>query len=150
MAGHPEGAARDRLRAAVDLVEEAYEFFLAYAAQGMTGREERAPNSTLRDYLDRLDDTVPQLAPLMAAMAQEEGIEPARQFEAFRRVVETDASAAGAALGMVASREVVGSQLVDNLNASVHLRALLTDLFLLDELVELKVPAAPAGRPSVG
>ena len=28
------------------------------------------------------------------------------------------------------------SQLVDNLNASIHLRALLTDLFLIDEALK--------------
>lgn len=150
MTASPEGTPRDRLRARVDLVEEAYEFFLAYAAQGMTGAEGRTPNSTLRDYLDRLVPAVAELGPLMAEMAREEGIEPADRFRAFREVVESDARKAGAALGMVAAREVVGSQLVDNLNASVHLRALLTDLFLLDELVDLKVPATPASRPGGG
>lgn len=29
------------------------------------------------------------------------------------------------------------SQLIDNLNASIHLRALLTDIFLLDETLQL-------------
>jgi hypothetical protein len=33
----------------------------------------------------------------------------------------------------VLSRERITSLLVDNLNASVHLRALLTDLFLIDQ-----------------
>jgi hypothetical protein len=31
------------------------------------------------------------------------------------------------------AQRAIGSQLVDNLNASIHLRALLTDLFLIDE-----------------
>ncbi len=31
------------------------------------------------------------------------------------------------------SREKIASLLIDNLNASVHLRALLTDLFLIDQ-----------------
>jgi hypothetical protein len=33
----------------------------------------------------------------------------------------------------VLSRERIASLLVDNLNASVHLRALLTDLFLIEQ-----------------
>jgi hypothetical protein len=34
--------------------------------------------------------------------------------------------------------------LVDNLNASIHLRALLTDLFLIDEILKLQgMPAKP-------
>jgi hypothetical protein len=39
--------------------------------------------------------------------------------------------------------------LIDNLNASIHLRALLTDLFLIDEILKLQhIPAAPAEAES--
>jgi hypothetical protein len=37
------------------------------------------------------------------------------------------------AIGLVLDRPSIGSLLVDNLNATIHLRALLTDLFLLDQ-----------------
>ena len=40
----------------------------------------------------------------------------------------------------------ISSQVIDNLNASVHLRALLTDLFLVDEILRPRasdaIPAA--------
>jgi hypothetical protein len=36
----------------------------------------------------------------------------------------------------------ISSQLVDNLNASIHRRALLTDLFLVDELLKTQRQAA--------
>jgi lipid-A-disaccharide synthase len=42
---------------------------------------------------------------------------------------------------LVLGRAAVGSLLIDNLNASVHLRALLTDLFLIEQA--LKAPPAP-------
>jgi len=35
----------------------------------------------------------------------------------------------------VAAQPAVSSQLIDNLNASIHIRALLTDVFVLGELV---------------
>ena len=35
----------------------------------------------------------------------------------------------------VLAMAAISSQLIDNLNASIHLRALLTDLFLIDEIV---------------
>jgi hypothetical protein len=38
----------------------------------------------------------------------------------------------------VLSKPDISSQLVDNLNASIHLRAVLTDIFLLDELYGAK------------
>jgi len=36
----------------------------------------------------------------------------------------------------VLSLPAIGSQVIDNLNASIHLRALLTDLFLIDEVLK--------------
>jgi hypothetical protein len=37
---------------------------------------------------------------------------------------------------MVLAQPAISSQLIDNLNASIHLRALLTDLFLIDEILK--------------
>ena len=37
---------------------------------------------------------------------------------------------------LVLAQPAISSQLVDNLNASIHLRALLTDLFLIDEVLK--------------
>ena len=50
-------------------------------------------------------------------------------------MVTRDAEAALAAVRLVSAQEGVSSQLIDNLNANIHLRALLTDLFLVDELI---------------
>jgi hypothetical protein len=52
------------------------------------------------------------------------------------RVLGQDAKDALAAVRLVSSRRGVSSQLVDNLNANIHLRALLTDLFLVDDLID--------------
>ena len=35
------------------------------------------------------------------------------------------------------SQRSIGSQVVDNLNATTHVRTLLTDLFLLDETIKI-------------
>ena len=37
---------------------------------------------------------------------------------------------------LVLAQPSISSQLIDNLNASIHLRALLTDLFLIDEILK--------------
>ena len=42
-----------------------------------------------------------------------------------------------AAIGFVLSRPTIGSQIIDNLNATSHMRTLLTDLFLLDEALKI-------------
>ena len=46
------------------------------------------------------------------------------------------------ALRLVLARSDISSQLVDNLNASIHLRALLTDLFVVDEALRPPQPTA--------
>ncbi|MGH6902355.1 MAG: crotonase/enoyl-CoA hydratase family protein, partial [Geminicoccaceae bacterium] len=56
--------------------------------------------------------------------------------QAFLEVVRSDVGAAGAAIRLVLAQKAISSQLIDNLNASIHLRALLTDLFLIDECLK--------------
>jgi hypothetical protein len=51
----------------------------------------------------------------------------------FVKVLAEDAGKARAAIRVVLAQRVISSQLIDNVNASIHLRALLTDLFLIDE-----------------
>ena len=50
--------------------------------------------------------------------------------------MDRDARDAQAAVQLVLAQKSIGSQLVDNLNASIHLRALLTDLFLFDDILK--------------
>jgi hypothetical protein len=49
---------------------------------------------------------------------------------------------------LVLVQPAISSQLVDNLNASMHLRALLTDVFLLGEVLRTQ-PAAANQRAAV-
>ena len=51
-------------------------------------------------------------------------------------MIVRDARDARAAIAVVLAQPAISSQLVDNLNASIHLRALLTDLFLIDEALK--------------
>jgi hypothetical protein len=50
-------------------------------------------------------------------------------------VLDRDSGDSLAAIEMVLAQPAISSQLIDNLNASIHLRALLTDLFLLGEIL---------------
>ena len=75
---------------------------------------------------------------------KEEGLEPADKYLAFLAVLDRDARDSLAAVELVLAQPSISSQLVDNLNASIHLRALLTDLFLVGEIVRKQ--DKPAGR----
>ena len=53
-------------------------------------------------------------------------------------MIGRDARSSLAAVELVLEQPSISSQLIDNLNASIHLRALLTDLFLIDELLKAR------------
>src|SRR5271167_308376 len=119
-------------------VEECYEFMLAYAAQGHPSDRGSQSGGEVREFLRRAVQAIDGLAKRCATAVTEERIEPAARYEAFFAVLERDACNALAAIELVVAQPAISSQLVDNLNASIHLRALLTDLFLLDELLKTK------------
>jgi len=117
----------------IDAIEEAYEFFLAYAAQGLSGDQGSKSGGQLRDFLSRMAEALDGLADVFGEFcASGEGDDP-DAFAPMTEVLRGDAAAALAAVRVVATRPSVSSQLVDNLNANIHLRAVLTDIFLLDE-----------------
>lgn len=123
------------IKARIDAIEESYEFFLAYAAQGLSTDQGARSGAQLRDFLKKMETAVDGLAARLRALASEGGLEPASVWSDVIGVVERDAADTLAAIRLVASRPGVSSQLVDNLNANIHLRALLTDLFLVDDLI---------------
>jgi len=65
-------------------------------------------------------------------------------------VLDRDARDSLAAIELVLTQPSISSQLVDNLNASIHLRALLTDLFLVGEILRARLAASPADLPAKG
>ncbi len=124
---------RGDLAELVETIEESYEFFLAYAAQGASGDDTSPLGPELRGYLEKTDRALAALAEGVGDLVESERLEPADRYRDMLEVVARDARSAGAAVRLVLAQPSISSQLVDNLNASVHLRALLTDLFLIDE-----------------
>jgi hypothetical protein len=114
----------------IEIIEQAYELMLAYAAQGR--QADADDSSSIRRYLQRayvaLDGLAVCLRERVAAQAD--------VYADFIAVLEQDARSSRAALHIVLAQKALSSQLVDNLNASIHIRALLTDIFLIDEALK--------------
>ena len=130
----PTDGARAALDGRVDTIEEAYEFFLAYASQGLPSDHGSSSGGQIRDYLQRCDSALNGLGGCIMQLVEHAGIDTT-PYRAFVNVIDRDALNASAGVQLVLAQSAIGSQLVDNLNASIHLRALLTDLFLIDEIV---------------
>lgn len=107
----------------IDVIESGYEFLLAYAAQGRENDRGRSGTSEVRDILSGMEGA----ARSIHAALQDDKHE-------FSAIVINDARKSIAAISLVLEQDRISSELIDNLNASIHLRALLTDLFLLSEV----------------
>ena len=127
--------ARAALDARVNAIEEAYEFFLAYASQGLPSDQGSSTGAQIREHLKRCDDALSGLGSCIMQFVQQIGID-AVPYRAYVNVIDRDALDASAGIQLVLAQPAIGSQLIDNLNASIHLRALLTDLFLVDEALK--------------
>jgi hypothetical protein len=117
-------------------IEECYEYMLAYAGQGLAGDQAGQSGSELRDFLNRAADALSGLAEAYSAAVKQENLQPADRYQAFLAVLDRDARDSLTAIRLVLAQATLSSQLIDNLNASIHLRALLTDLFLVDEILK--------------
>ena len=81
------------------------------------------------------DKALDGLADVFTNIVKTDRLTPSGPYDTFIAVLKRDASDARAAIGLALVQPSISSQLVDNLNASIHVRALLTDLFLIDEIV---------------
>lgn len=102
----------------IEVIEAGYEYLLAYAAQG----RETDQGTEVRREIEQMSEAAKAVIDSLDGSALE-----------FAGVVVEDARKSCAAMALVLAQPQISSELTDNLNASIHLRALLTGLFLLSE-----------------
>jgi hypothetical protein len=129
-----------------EVIEECYEFMLSYAARGLQGEGSGDAGKQLREHLTRAAAAMRGLEQSCVEAMEQERLSPAEKYEAFFDVVRRDAEGAVAAVELVLAQASIGSQLIDNLNASIHLRALLADLFLMTEILDVRQTMAAAAE----
>jgi len=129
-------AAREELARRADAIEGGYELMLGYAAQGLHTDQGAANSGQLRDHLQRFDSALTGLADTYRECATALGVGPVDAITAFLDVLSRDAAATQAAIRLLLGQPGISSQMVDNVNASIHVRALLTDVFVIDEILK--------------
>ena len=128
--------AKEELARRADAIEGGYEMMLAYAAQGLASDQGAANSNQLRDHLDRFDDALTGLSQAYRDCAAALGVGPKDALDGFLKTLERDAATTQAALRLVMGQAGISSQMIDNINASIHVRALLTDVFIVDEIIK--------------
>ena len=118
-----------KLRDAFDRIEESYEFMLAYAAQGRKQEVgEGGGESQIRQYLKRFDDALGNFADALQPGLGDAGA-------AFTERVRNDVAVGRSVIGLLLSQPSISSDMIDNTNGLIALRALLTDIFFIDQAV---------------
>lgn len=129
-------AAREELARRADAIEGGYEMMLAYAAQGLATDHGAANSAQLRDHLTRFDTALTGLSQAYRECAAALGVGPKEAIDGFLKTLDADAATTQAALRLVLGQPGISSQMIDNINASIHVRALLTDVFIIDEVIK--------------
>ena len=128
--------ANEQLQDRADAIERGYEMMLGYAAQGLASDQGAANSAQLRDHLKRFDAALTGLAGVYRDAAGALGVGPKDAIDGLLESLEADARFTQSALrAVLALPGGISSQMIDNLNASIHVRALLTDVFVIDELI---------------
>ena len=120
-------------------MEQCYEFMLAYAAQGLANDGGSQSGSEIREFLQRAVDALSGVADACVTAVKADAPDAAEKYFAFLDVLDRDARDSICAIELVLAQPTISSQLIDNLNASLHLRAVLTDLFLLSDIASYQM-----------
>lgn len=117
------------MRAAFDIIEESYEFMLAYAAQGRKQEHvDGGGESQIRTHLKRMEAA---LGACEAAIGDGLGGVDGAAFTARFR---DNLMVARSIVGLLQARPSVSSEMVDNTNGLIAIRAFLTDIFFIDQV----------------
>lgn len=131
-----ESTVRTELAKLIDTIEGGYEYLLAYAAQGRHTDRDAPATQSPRQRIEAMAEAILELPVLARKLAESAARIDLDRCAAFFDALDRDAAVSGAAARLVLSSQDLSSQLIDNLNASIHLRALLTDIFLIDEILK--------------
>ena len=101
---------QQELNARIDSIEEAYEYFLAYASQGLPADSGGDSGRQARQYLQRCDTALNGLGDVLNRYVDGHGLDPSAAYRGFIAVTDRDARDSQAAIQMVLALTAIGSQ----------------------------------------
>ena len=118
----------ETIRAHIERIEEAYEFMLAYAAQGR-GDEGAGPDGAhIRTFLTQFEEAVTAIVGKLDTVPGADD-----EAAAFLAALKADSAIVSSVLRSMLARDNISSEVVDNANGLISVRSYLTGLFFLDK-----------------
>ena len=118
------------IKTQIEAVEEAYEYMLAYAAQGRAEEGAGSDGAQIRTFLNKFNEAVYAIASMIDTIPGAD--EDAAGFVASLRI---DSGTMSSVLRIMLARDNISSEVVDNANGLISVRSYLTALFFLDKAV---------------
>ena len=118
------------MRVEIERIEEAYEYMLAYAAQGRSDEGGGPDGAQIRTFLAQFDTAVAAIADMLDSLAGAGG-----EASGVLKAVQADSAIVRSVLRTMLARERITSEVVDNANGLIAVRSYLTGLFFLDKVV---------------
>lgn len=118
----------ETVRAQIERVEEAYEFMLAYAAQGRSNEGAGPDGAHIRTFLTQFDEAAAAIVEELDTVAG-----AGEEAAAFLDALKADSAIMSSVLRSMLARGNISSEVVDNANGLISVRSYLTGLFFLDK-----------------
>ena len=119
------------IRQNIEIVEESYEFMLAYAAQGRMDEGAGADGAHIRTFLERFATAAADMKGQAEALMVGDNSGGGALFESFQR----DSDFVLSVLRVLLARDNISSEMVDNSNGLNFMRSYLTTLFFIDKVI---------------
>ena len=122
---------------------------LGYAAQGLARETGIQSGTQIREVLQRAVEALSGLAEAGVTAVKDDALDSAAKYVAFLEVLSSDEHDSICTIELVLAQPTISSQLIDNLNASMHLRAVLTDLFLVSDVLTQRIQSRRPANSAV-
>lgn len=122
---------------AVERVEEAYEFMISYAGQGI-GRTEQTGEDTeqIRSYVIQLKEGMEDGVDAASRIPEDHDLHGESEYEQFVDRLDVEVNRAVVVLDLLAAQDRITSAVIDDVNGISVFQSIVMKLFFLDDLTE--------------
>ena len=120
----------------IESAEEAYEFLISFAGQGLDRQQPPGITEEVRDYVEQLAAAFVDAHAAAVTIAEEHDLDGETEYRAMLDRLESEIDEARTVLALLAAQDVITSAQVDNLNGMSVFQSVVMKFFFLDELTE--------------
>ena len=119
-----------KIREKIERIEEAYEYMLAYAAQGRADEGAGADGAQIRTFINQFNLSLKELDSFTSDISKE-----VPDADDFIDCFKSESKVMGSVLKVLLAKKNLSSEVIDNTNGLISVRTYLTSLFFIDKSI---------------